>query len=440
MSRKMRIFIGVLVTFSMLVSGVGYASLTDTLSVTGTASAERTGIFITDIRLKGYTEAYEDAVFTDDKVFTLNNVLLSTESGPTTEYLNEFRDSETKTTVDSNYKSTIKTYDNDNKTLTTTVVKPVVFTITVANNTNEPIRYYFHKVAKTDTNYTNTDITYAESVSEYAPSDTNFSAPSFTDGEQMKIDVVFYIREDNIKPFDELSLLLGSATLSLVFDVNEAEVEDAVVSNVTQSLEDLLNDEQHYETLTDAITGNFDDDPERFWTGTYIGNVDGSEDEDSEIIKALFGEDIKQIIGDTEQSVTLIIKWENIDGDENTGTDYTLTTSDGTSSKTYKGCEMTLYMTTEDLIDGWAYGQYAERIYATVYTCTKTVTDGKTTYGEWYQLGNTYAGKAQVVGYAGGEINGSFNTGEWSSVESYHDLGTGAKLADIIDAFKKSLS
>lgn len=438
----MRIFIGVLVTFSMLVSGVGYASLTDSLSVTGTASAERTGIFITDIRLKGYTEAYEDAVFTDDKVFTLSNVLLSTESGPTTVTTNEYRQNKTETTVDSNYKSTIETYAGSyyNKTLTTTVVKPVVFTITVVNNTNEPIRYYFHEVAKTDTNYTNTDIAYAASVSEYAPSDTNFSAPSFTDGEQMKIDVVFYIPESNTKPFDELSLLLGSATLSLVFDVNEAEVEDAVVSGVTESLEDILNDEKQYETLTDAITGNFDDNPGRFWTGTYIGNVDGSIDEDTEIIKSLFGEDIKQIIGDTEQSVTLIIKWENIDGDENTGTDYTLTTSDGMNSKTYRGCEMTLYMTTEDLINDWSFNQYAQKIYATVYTCTKTVTDGETTYGEWYQLGDTYAGKAQVVGYAGGKINGSFDTGTWSSVESYYGLGTGAKLANIIDAFKKSLS
>lgn len=414
---------------------IGYAEFTTSLSIKGTLVSERVGVFITDVTLKDGILGGRNY---EDKLFTLSNLQLG-QSKTNTYTGTSYEKNGTTTVVDDYYVSTVRTVSGSgyNKRISTTTLDPVTVTLTVRNNTNDGYRYYFQEVKKSAEVYSNELVEYSASISSYAPSDTEKNG-SFVDEETMKIDVTFYLSEDNTYAVtnSNFSSLLSEAALSVVYGMTKADIEDAVVSNVTDSFNELLNDESLYSTLTNAIRSNFDGNSSRFWTGTYIGNVDGSTDEDTAVIKELFGTDkISQIIGDTEQTVTLIIKWENIDGNEDTGTTYTLTANNGVSH-TYKGCEMTLYMTTEDLIDDWTYNTYAETVYATVYTCgTMTDSEGNTVYGDWYKFGDTYSGKAQVVGYVGGENNGSFNTGEWYSTERYYGLPANSRLSSIISAY-----
>ena len=426
-----RILLCVMLFFSMTFLSVGYANFTTSLAVTGNLTAERVGVFITDVTLNngvigGRTHEY--------KLFTLSDLQL-VQGATNTQTGTSYEKNATTTTVDNSYVSTVRTVSGSGyrKTISTTTFSPVTVTLTVRNNTNDGYRYYFQEVKKSTEVYSNELIEYSASISSYAASDTERNG-SFVDEETMKIDNTYAVTNS------AFSSALEEAALSVVFGMTEADIEDAVVSNVTDSFKAILNDDTIYSDLTTAIMDNFDGDATRFWTGTYIGNVDGSTNEDTAIIQELFGTDkITQIIGDTEQTVTLIIKWENIDGNESTGTDYTLTNANG-NSITYKGCEMTLYMTTEDLIEDWTYNTYAETVYATVYTCGKmTDSEGNTVYSDWYQFGDVYSGKAQVVGYAGGEKNGSFNTGEWYSTSSYYGLPSGSRLSSIISAYISTL-
>lgn len=102
MTKGLKALVGVVLVFSLLISGVGYASLTDTLSVTGTASAEAAkGIYVSSV---GATDL-------------LKNVVYNTPSEPTlitatTEKLDE------------------------------TVSHSVTFSVTVVNNTNEDYMFY----------------------------------------------------------------------------------------------------------------------------------------------------------------------------------------------------------------------------------------------------------------------------------------------------------
>ena len=63
MTKGLKALVGVVLVFSLLLSGVGYASLTDTLSVTGTASAEAAKeVYIYDVQ------------FTENNLGTFENI------------------------------------------------------------------------------------------------------------------------------------------------------------------------------------------------------------------------------------------------------------------------------------------------------------------------------------------------------------------------------
>jgi len=447
-----RLLLPLLLISSLFVGGVhaawSYATGTDINSENEIDHAndfvwEQPGIYITDVKVKSGT--VNMLTHNEERTFSLRNLQLlqgSTSSYTTTTY----ESNSTKTTVNnSTYVSTVRTVSGSGlrKTISTTNISPVTVTVTVKNNTNDRYKHYFQGVEESGT-YTNGLIAYSAAVSGYAPSDTAREG-YFTDNETMDIDVTFYLSASNTYAVNSanFSLLLQNAALDVLFGLDPADVEDMVISGAMDRFQTMLNSPELYEQLTTAIIDNYDGgtyNDNRFWTGTYIGNVDGSNDEDSAIIRELFGsETIKQVIEGTEQTITLIIKWENIDGNEATGTDFSLTSDRGVTQN-YRGCELTLYMTTEDLINDWNYNSYAQVVYATVYTCgSYEDASGNTQYTDWYRLGETYSGKAQVVGYVGGEKNGSFNTGEWYSILPYHGATTGSTLATIIKKYIQSL-
>ena len=68
---------------------------------------------------------------------------------------------------------------------------------------------------------------------------------------------------------------------------------------------------------------------------------------------------------------------------------------------------MTLYLTIDPLTSAGSYVP----VYAVVFTCDRDWEGNKTS--EWYRIGSTYAGEANVVTYDGGNGTGSFVTDNW---------------------------
>ena len=204
------------------------------------------------------------------------------------------------------------------------------------------------------------------------------------------------------------------------FNFSDISQEETVEVNkkLSNKFLEILNTPTDYATLTDAMSDNYDGS--RLWTASYIGNVAGSTSEDSTILFELFDGELSLEVNGTEVNVTCIVKRENIDGSSNTGDSYRV------GRTTYRGCEMTLYLTTANF-DRLVYNDYPP-VYAMVFTKP---------YGSstWVTVGETmYEGTAQVVGYAGGTTTGSFDTGTWRSAVEYHGVAAGATISTIIQA------
>ena len=213
------------------------------------------------------------------------------------------------------------------------------------------------------------------------------------------------------------------ATKSLAFildefdfsDITQEETEE-VNKSLTQKFLEILNSSTDYAALTGAMDDNYDGS--RAWTASYIGNVAGSSNEDSTILLDLFDGELILDVNGTTVGVTCIVKRENIDGSSSTGVSYNV------GRTTYRGCEMTLYLTTANF-DRLSYNDYPP-VYAMVFSKPSQ-------NAEWIQIGETmYEGTAQVVGYVGGTTTGSFDTGTWRSSMTYHDVAPGATISTLI--------
>ena len=83
---------------------------------------------------------------------------------------------------------------------------------------------------------------YAASVSRYAASDTARNG-SFTDDETMDIDVTFYLSESNTYAVSNanFSTLLKKAAMNVIFGLDEADIEDKVLTEATDRFLTILN-------------------------------------------------------------------------------------------------------------------------------------------------------------------------------------------------------
>lgn len=190
--------------------------------------------------------------------------------------------------------------------------------------------------------------------------------------------------------------------LNFQFGINVESLEEARQA-VLEKFLNILNSPTTYETLRDKIDDKFSGAE---WTSNYIGNVTDSTSNDSTTVNNLFAGQLQMTIDGEENPITVLIKHENVDNNRNTGDDYTAV--NGNQSFTGYGCEFTLYMTTSALGDR----NVAPPVYAAVFTCDRNA-DGSC--GAWYMLGEPYYGTAQIVGYEGGASTGSFDTGTWRS-------------------------
>ena len=176
----------------------------------------------------------------------------------------------------------------------------------------------------------------------------------------------------------------------------------------------ILNTTSTYEQLIDALDNKFDGRQE--WTSNYIGNVTGSSSEDSVAVNTLFAGQLQIMVGKEQLDATVLIKHENLDGNRSTGDDYTAVNSSNGGVFNGYGCEMTLYLTIDPLNKAGTYVP----VYAVVFTCDRDENGNK--ISDWYRIGSTYAGTANVVTYDGGNGTGSFVTDNWKADAATYKL------------------
>jgi hypothetical protein len=169
-----------------------------------------------------------------------------------------------------------------------------------------------------------------------------------------------------------------------------------------------------YQELVDALDNKFDGNQE--WTSNYIGNVGNAVDDDMMTVETLFAGQLTMMVNGSPRKAWVLIKHENLDNNEMTGDDYTLNYNQY-GLVTHKGCEMTLYLTVDSLstANGWA------PVYANVFTCDRD--DAGNIVGEWYKVGDSYYGQANIVGYKGESGGtGSFVTDNWKAYRSSYKV------------------
>jgi len=204
-----------------------------------------------------------------------------------------------------------------------------------------------------------------------------------------------------------------SAELHFNFVLDKDSIGIVVARTAVDRFREILNNvvaANSYETLENAMNNRSGWDKES--AVTYIGNVYGSGSTDSTAVKNLFGNEfmMMDLDGDGKpEEITMMIKRENLDGNNATGDSYTY--RDGRNNVTVSGVEMTVYITSvkfeeENISRG-------EDI--VVYVATFTKLPGAT---EWIELVPLTSGMAPANSYTYGDNWGdadSFNTNKWES-------------------------
>ncbi len=201
--------------------------------------------------------------------------------------------------------------------------------------------------------------------------------------------------------------------INFQFGIN-VDGEREALEVVEDKFLNILNTPTTYTQLIDSLDNKFDGRQE--WTSNYIGNVQGSSSEDSVAVNTLFAGQLQITVGDEEMDATVLIKHENLDGNTLTGDDYVATNANNGGVFRGYGCEMTLYLTIDPLDRAGAYVP----VYAVVFTCNRDENGAQTS--DWYRVGSTYAGTANVVTYDGGNGTGSFVTDNWRADAASYKL------------------
>jgi len=398
----------------------GYAQVADTLSVVGDSSFRYEGVYITAVAVDSNTNLTPGAF---SSVF------------PT------------------NLKNTVTLLKN------TATVK---YKITVYNTSNRYTYTYKGIVCELLDGYNN-DLYNSSTVtnnSKFRVTLTN------EDGTALKVDevtvkpasqFVFYATYTfgrNVTKNTALSFLLNYK-----FSIHIASMGEAAVEKTMEAFLDVLNTPENYGTLTENIDNKYKNED---WQANYIGNVSNTSGNvsnqgkaDAAIVEGLLGSGLTLTVDGVTKNVTVLIKRENIDNNERTGDGYKAT--NGNNSTYGRGCEMTIYMTPNNLdkvvdegeYDGtendWGRSDDAE-VFVSISTCTNNgvfASDGTTTLtSEWYQIGDIYAGIANIVTYDGGTGTGSFVTDKWKSLEKTYqvtenysyNVAAGLSISTIVQA------
>lgn len=366
MQKWLKILVCAVLSFSFLFVCVGYSAITTNLNIIGKVSLNLpSGLFITQVEKGDAYYAYT------------NNVDFISYS----------------TTI----KSSIRRSDRRNPTT-------VTYDVVVYNNTDHTYAYrdLYYQTNLSDykgNNYIGNNLT----ISIEFPKDENGKDITIVESGQELHFSVTYRLNTNISRNETVNTLVNYR-----FGIN-VDSEEAARNAIHDKFLNILNTQSTYETLYTRIDDKYDGSNE--WTSNYIGNVGNATADDAVTVNTLFAGQLQMLINGQIKPATVLIKHENLDGNTMTGDDYVAKSNRGQPFYGY-GCEMTLYLTTDNLKNedgsGWA------PVYVTVFTCDRDA-DGNV-ISEWYQVGDSYEGIAPIVGY-NGEANGtgSFITDNWQA-------------------------
>lgn len=368
-----KFILGISLSLMCLFSCIGYAALSDSLSIIGTAKTDiPSGLFITNIYADGTTRVDDYDVSYLPYSTTVDSMIDRSSSGSGTVTYKITVLNNTKLTYSYRgiyYQTNLTGYNGNNYVGTSNGNQKIGVVCSLATETAEN-----KKVAPGET----LEFTVKYTVGSWLSSSTDWKT---------LINFQFGINVDGEKEALEV-------------------IEDKFLN--------ILNTSSTYEQLIDALDNKFDGRQE--WTSNYIGNVKGSSSEDSVAVNTLFAGQLQITVGKDQMDATVMIKHENLDGSTLTGDDYVATnTSNGGVFRGY-GCEMTLYLTVDPLTSA---GRYVP-VYVVVFTCDRDENGNK--ISDWYRIGTTYAGEANVVTYNGGNGTGSFVTDNWRADAATYEI------------------
>ena len=385
---------GVILASIMLVMtcflSVGYAAVIDTLSIQGSSKVEIPyGLFITQIKEKG-TQT------TDIDHHSATYIPYST----TVEAVIDKKDDTVTQSGGGGW------WPNWGQTTTTTkYTGSVTYEITVYNNTE--YEYAYRTLYYQNSEYNNSYVANSGSDSKIGVVTNFLNGSVVAPGDSLVFEVTYTIGKNLDDGTDWKTLL------NYQFGINVDSIDKAADIVYTKFL-DILNTTSTYLELVDVLDDKFDGNQE--WTSNYVGNVGNAVDNDMMTVETLFAGQLTMIVNGKPQKAWVLIKHENLDNNEKTGDDYTLTYNQY-GVVTHRGCEMTLYMTVDPLsqANGWA------PVYATVFTCDRD--DAGNIVSPWYRVGDSYYGQANIVGYRGESGGtGSFVTDNWKSYASTYSV------------------
>ncbi len=401
MTRKINILLCAALSLMFCFLTVGYATVSDTLSIRGQAKIEiPAGLFIT-------------------------NIEVAKASGVD---VNNFSFTPYSTTVDTGISK------SSNST-----AGSVTYRITVLNNTSRvyAFRKLYYQTSVSD--YDNDKIqtsngSRAIGVVVDFPKDSTGKNKTIGVGEELTFEVTYTVGSNRSTfPANKTAKTL----INYQFGINVDSEEEAVEA-IHEKFLNILNTTSTYNTLVDVLDNKFDGAQE--WTSNYVGNVGDATSDDALTVNTLFAGQLEMIINGETKPATVIIKHENLDNNRGTGDDY-VAEANGGRFEGY-GCEMTLYLTTHSLKRSDSSNGYAQ-VYVTVFTCDRDANGN--IVSDWYKIGDIYEGQANIVGYKG-EANGegSFVTDNWIAYDKTYNVtddyfynvsaGTTIKtLAQVVD-------
>ena len=201
------------------------------------------------------------------------------------------------------------------------------------------------------------------------------------------------------------------AELHFNFVVDKDAIGEIVALTAVDRFRAILNNEvspNSYQTLEDAMNNR--SGLNKASAVTYIGNVVGANTQDSNTINGLFSEEFlsMDLDGDGKtEPITMMIKRENLDGNEATGDAYTYT--NWGRQYTVNGVEMTIYITAENL------NNVSSGKAVVVYAASFTKLPGAE---KWTELVPLTIGTANANNYSGYGSANSFNTDTWVSTDN----------------------
>ena len=383
----MKAWVKALVSISLslmcLFNCLGYASLSDTMKIGGEVKISiPSGLFITNIKTRSTNNADKNTVSYVEYSTTVNSIISRKGNSAGT----------------------------------------VMYEITVFNNTEHEYAYrgLYYMSSYGSNSYVSTSTSNSKLGVVVSFPNGSIVAP----GESLTFTVTYTIGK-SISASMDLSTMLN-----FQFGINVDSVEKAY-DIVHSKFLNILNTASTYEQLVDVLDDKFDGN--QTWTSNYVGNVGNAIDNDMMTVETLFAGQLTMMVNGQAQKAWVIIKHEDLDGNAMTGDDYTVTYNQY-GPITHTGCEMTLYMTIDplDKANSWA------PVYVTVFTCDRNA-DGNIV-SDWYQVGSSYYGQANIVGYRGESGGtGSFVTDNWISYASSYKVTDNYTYSVAADASVGSL-